>query len=113
MSASIARIRGVEGKGGRWMGVDWGRDEAVYILRSRICEDMSSNLVSSCSSKVSTNTVSSCGLDISFGLAVEGCLVGVLDSEWSEPFVVAFEGVALDGTLRGSAEDIADRKSVV
>jgi len=41
----------------------------ICTMRSTICEDISSNFVSSCSSNVSTKAVSSCGLEMSAGLA--------------------------------------------
>lgn len=53
----------------------------ICAIRSSICDDISSNLVSSCSKSVSTKAVSSCGLEISPGLAVTDCFVGVLEPD--------------------------------
>jgi len=76
----------------------------ICPIRSRICDDISSNLISSCSNKVSTNAVNSWGLEISPGLRGPADGVGVL-SLVGPVIDVGFAGVEAGVTLRGSADD--------
>lgn len=68
-------ILGVELEGASLLIISWIDASSastrcdICIMRSMICEDMSSNFVSSCSSSVSTKAVSSWGLEISDGSA--------------------------------------------